>query len=144
MDGGCHLKIERHHHLIGHLDDGDVVAEMVHIFCHFQADETCAHDGHVMDVMLVYKRFDLIGIMHVSQGENTLVVDARDGRSERFRAGRQDKLVVAFGVGAAIPARDGDFFGLAVDRSNFFLHTHIHVEFGRKAFGCFHKEALTI
>ncbi len=127
VNQSCHLIIQRSHDLFCHLHDCHFDAEMVEVFCHLESDETGADDHNVTNRMRLGIFLDFIGIRNVSQGENCLIIDTGDGRSERLCTGRKNELVIVFAIFAAVFAANQDSFFLSIDRDYFLFDAHIDV-----------------
>lgn len=126
-DGG-HRKVERRHHLIGHLHERDRHAAMAQILHHFQPNEARSYHHGAAHLAAGHKVRYGVGVGHVAQGEDARQVDTRQRRTERHRARRQQKAVVALLRHAPVGAFQRHGLALGVQGHGLGIHADIHVE----------------
>ena len=97
-----HRVIEWGHHLVGHLYDRGLDAQLVQVFRHLKTDKTATDNDRRLWFMTVDISFDLVRIGHVAEREDPLVLNAGDAGAEWLGSGREYQLVVRFQVGLAI------------------------------------------
>jgi hypothetical protein len=71
-------------------DQGYFQSSVVQLFCQFQSDVASTNQKSTDNAILRYRRQDGIHVAHIPEGEDSLVLDTRDGESDRVCAWAQD------------------------------------------------------
>ena len=97
-----HILVERGHEVASALHHGDVEPPFAQVFGHLEPDEAAANDGCRLWVLALHKVMDAEGVLNGAQGEEALGIRAGHAGVNGARTGREDKLVVAFSIDAAV------------------------------------------
>ena len=124
-----HLRIERRHQLVRHLDDGDFEAPMDQVLSHLQPDETAPHDDRPMRVPGFYPLPDILTVGEVAQSENAGEVNARQWRTDGGGAGREHEGIVWLAIFAlAVDLANHDVIRMPVDGDDFIPNANLNIE----------------
>ena len=93
------LIVHRRHDLIQGFTQSDVQAGFTQVFRDLQADKAAADDSRGLPCH--GKLFELIGVRHRPERADHRMVDARNARAQRGRAGGQNEHVIGFVIGLA-------------------------------------------
>jgi len=83
----CHREVDGGHHLISHFHNRNFCSLRVQVLCHFQPDKSGSDDNSLSGSMAVDIFFDSVCVCNVSQCEDSVQVDTRQGRSYRRSSG---------------------------------------------------------
>ena len=133
VDLAGQVLVQRQQHLVVQLDHGGVDPGVDQVLRHLQTDEAAAHHHGGLRPLPLQEVPDAEGVLHGTQGENALQVDAGQGRPDGLGPRGEDQLVIGLGVLAAIlQAADGDGVLLGLHGENFVPDTDVDVEPGPK------------
>lgn len=87
---------------------------------------------------------DAVGISHVAQGEDALMVNAGQGRTHGRGTRSQEQLVVSFAVGAMLCILNHNDLGFWVNAQCLTLCPHVDAEPARKGCRRLHKQTVAV
>ena len=159
LDEARDLRVQRGQDVIGLLDEGHVEPEMDQVLRRLETDEPAANDhraAHGLDHLnarvvehprekgraLLDPLADRLGVRHGAHVEDPRQINARQGRMDRSRAGRQHELVVGLGrdlAGLHVAQLHGLL--LWIDGNRLAVRARINREHGAKHLLGPHQEA---
>ena len=143
MDLLGHIKVDRRHDLIQLLDQSDLEAKLHQVFSHLQADKAAADNNSRLGLVGNGVFLDLEGILNGAEREDIAFLDAGDGRHDGLGTGRENQLIVAFGIGlAGFQVSDRYGLGSGIDGGDFTLDADIDVEAVLEAHGGLQSQLL--
>lgn len=145
VDDGRHREVERSHHLRRHLDHVDMKTRLVEVLGHLQTDEPAADHHRTPGPLAKQILLDGIRVGHAAQREDAPVVDALDGRTQRFGTYREHQLVVGLRIEFArgqAPHLDQPLF--TVDAHHLLLGADVDAEASGEPLDALHEEFVAV
>ena len=126
--------------MVAHLHHRDLCSHVVQVFGHLQPDKSGTHNHCVLYAARSHVILDAIGVIHITQREDTFRLDTFQRRTHGRRSRRKQQFVVAFGVSRSVRTAHLDAFGGGVDAYDFVLHPHVDIEPSAERSGGLHEK----
>ena len=144
MHESSHRIVDRSHDLRSHLDHSHLGTSMLEVLCHLKPDEATAHNDSSPHVVSLHIGLDTIGIAHITQGKDTLAVDAFQRRHHRRSTRREQELVVGLDIFLSVSRTHRHLLLRCINGKHLILDTHIDVEPLAECFWSLHEEAVAL